>query len=109
MKPDSPVLSLVKALHARVFKSVSDHVPSSQVVEYALTKSDILLLPLYLHAAHQEALRKEIERLRQVYHHQSLQKMENIAAGPPSPSPSPSPKPNTESGAKTEKEKLIDV
>ncbi|KAJ8752130.1 hypothetical protein K2173_001805 [Erythroxylum novogranatense] len=34
--------------------------------------------------AHQEALKSEIERLRQVYHQQSLKKMEN---GGPSPSP----------------------
>ncbi|KAL6202128.1 hypothetical protein ACLB2K_025839 [Fragaria x ananassa] len=41
--------------------------------------------------AHQEALKKEIERLRQVYHHQTLKKMENngnnnnqnTAAAPP--------------------------
>ncbi|KAG5114359.1 hypothetical protein JHK82_037628 [Glycine max] len=38
--------------------------------------------------AHQEALKREIERLRQVYHQQSLKKMEN-AAGSPLPSPKP--------------------
>ncbi|KAK9937962.1 hypothetical protein M0R45_014725 [Rubus argutus] len=32
--------------------------------------------------AHQEALKKEIERLRQVYHHQTLKKMENQNAAP---------------------------
>ncbi|KAI9093381.1 hypothetical protein K1719_027395 [Acacia pycnantha] len=59
--------------------------------------------------AHQEALKREIERLRQVYHHQNLKKMENnnAAAGPPSPSSSP--KRNTECGAKTEKEQLLNV
>ena len=34
-------------------------------------------------AAHQEALKKEIERLRQVYHQQSLKKMGNSATGAP--------------------------
>lgn len=37
-------------------------------------------------AAHQEALKKEIERLRKVYHEQSLKKMDNhnaINAPPP--------------------------
>ncbi|KAJ8749153.1 hypothetical protein K2173_018622 [Erythroxylum novogranatense] len=32
--------------------------------------------------AHQEALKREIERLRQVYHQQSLKKMENSGASP---------------------------
>jgi cyclic AMP-dependent transcription factor ATF-4 len=39
----------------------------------------------YLFAAHQEALRKEIERLRQIYHQQSLKNAES----PPSPDPAP--------------------
>jgi cyclic AMP-dependent transcription factor ATF-4 len=34
-------------------------------------------------AAHQEALRKEIERLRQIYHQQSLKNAES----PPAPDP----------------------
>jgi hypothetical protein len=32
--------------------------------------------PLWLYAAHQEALKKEIERLRQIYHQQSLENAE---------------------------------
>lgn len=32
-------------------------------------------------AAHQEALKKEIERLRQVYHQQNLKKMNNNNGG----------------------------
>jgi cyclic AMP-dependent transcription factor ATF-4 len=32
--------------------------------------------PLLLDAAHQEALKKEIERLRQIYHQQSLKNAE---------------------------------
>lgn len=30
-----------------------------------------------MNAAHQEALKREIERLRQVYHQQNIKKMEN--------------------------------
>lgn len=37
------------------------------------------------YAAHQEALKREIERLRQVYHQQNLKKMENPGASPASP------------------------
>lgn len=37
------------------------------------------------YAAHQEALKREIERLRQVYHQQNLKKMENPGASPVSP------------------------
>lgn len=37
-------------------------------------------------AAHQEALKREIERLRQVYHQQNLKKMENVAQSPTPPS-----------------------
>ncbi|CAJ1956663.1 unnamed protein product [Sphenostylis stenocarpa] len=56
--------------------------------------------------AHQEALKREIERLRQVYHQQSLKKMENAAGSPPLPSPSPNPIRD----AQTEKEvQLINV
>jgi len=55
-----------------------------------------------MHAAHQEALKREIERLRQVYHQQNKKKMDN-AGGSPSQSPLPSPKPHTE------KEQLINV
>ena len=36
-------------------------------------------------SAHQEALKREIERLRQVYHQQNLKKMENDAAHSPAP------------------------
>ena len=32
-----------------------------------------------MHAAHQEALKREIERLRQVYHQQNMKKTENAA------------------------------
>lgn len=34
-------------------------------------------LNIVANAAHQEALKKEIERLRQVYHRQNLKKMED--------------------------------
>lgn len=40
-----------------------------------------------MHAAHQEALKREIERLRQVYHQQNMKKMENAAAAPAPPPP----------------------
>lgn len=60
------------------------------------------------YAAHQEALKREIERLRQVYHQQNIKKMDNAAGSPPSQSPpSPSPKPRCETH--TEKEQLINV
>ncbi|KAI3457403.1 hypothetical protein Pfo_014066 [Paulownia fortunei] len=41
--------------------------------------------------AHQEALRKEIERLRKIYHEQNMKKMDNIAAAgaPPHPAAAP--------------------
>lgn len=54
--------------------------------------------------AHQEALKREIERLRQVYHQQSLQKMENNnssnnnnnnASAPSPPRPRPPPQPSS--------------
>lgn len=48
MKPDRLVLILVKALHARAFKSMPDHVPCSQVVEFALAKADILSLLIFM-------------------------------------------------------------
>jgi len=60
------------------------------------------------HAAHQEALKREIERLRQVYHQQSLKKMENASGSPPLPLTSPLPNPVCE--VQTEKEvELLNV
>jgi hypothetical protein len=59
---------------------------------------------LYLYAAHQEALKREIERLRQVYHNQNLKKIENVNG---SPLPSPSQKPMCD--AQTENEHLLNV
>ncbi|KAA8526789.1 hypothetical protein F0562_008982 [Nyssa sinensis] len=55
--------------------------------------------------AHQEALKKEIERLRQVYHQQSLKKkMGNTATTAPSPPPLPSTSGNT---GCTEKDRFL--
>lgn len=51
-------------------------------------------------AAHQEALKREIERLRQVYHQQNIK---NNA------SPSPSPKPPCDNDTHIENEHLINV
>lgn len=56
------------------------------------------------HAAHQDALKREIERLRQVYHQQNIKKTDSTAG---SPSQSPSPKPRCDT--LTEKEQLINV
>ena len=57
----------------------------------------------HTHAAHQDALKREIERLRQVYHQQSLKKMENAAG-------SPLPLPNSICEVQTEKEvQLLNV
>lgn len=72
-----------------------------------LTKHQIIMQSR-TYAAHQEALKREIERLRQVYHQQNIKKMDNAAGSPPSQSPpSPSPKPRCETH--TEKEQLINV
>lgn len=73
-----------------------------------VTCNDGMILTLYLvflyfflcikkNAAHQEALKREIERLRQVYHQQNLKKMENVAQSPTTPSDTP------------EKEQLLNV
>lgn len=53
-----------------------------------------------MHAAHQEALKREIERLRQVYHQQNLKKMENVA---------PSSLPQSDAKASIDKEHLSNV
>lgn len=68
--------------------------------------------------AHQEALKREIERLRQVYHHQSLQKMENnnggnnnnnasVVSPPHHPPPLPSSEPHNPLPLENSKEQLL--
>jgi len=57
-------------------------------------------------AAHQEALKREIERLRQVYHQQQNIKNNATAAAM---SPSPSPKPRCDNDTHIENEHLINV
>ncbi|XP_044502251.1 basic leucine zipper 61-like [Mangifera indica] len=52
--------------------------------------------------AHQEVLKREIERLRHVYHHQNLKKMEN-------PGASPAPAPPADAKPSIEKEQVLDV
>ena len=42
------------------------------------------MVDLYFVAAHQEALKREIERLRQIYYQQNLKKMENDDSTPKS-------------------------
>ena len=51
-------------------------------------------------AAHQEALKREIERLRQVYHQQNLKKTENGA---------PQSQPHSDAKASIDKEQLLHV
>lgn len=45
----------------------------------------VLIIVHLIISAHQEALKREIERLRQVYHQQSLKKMENNNVSDQSP------------------------
>ena len=52
-----------------------------------MSKQFLLLLLL----AHQEALKKEIERLREIYHHQNLKKMSNQNAAQPRQPPTSDP------------------
>lgn len=58
-------------------------------------------------SAHQEALKREIERLRQVYHKQNQKKMENN--GTHSPTPTPTPPATADVKASAEKEQLLNV
>lgn len=60
--------------------------------------------------AHQEALKREIERLRQIYYQQNLKKMESAAPPDPKSQPIPPPLPlaaATPAAAPAEKEQLV--
>lgn len=46
-------------------------------MQFYVPKQHHDLVFILFFSAHQEALKKEIERLRQVYHHQSVKKMGN--------------------------------
>lgn len=61
-----------------------------------------LFLLVKKNEAHQEVLKREIERLRHVYHQQNLKKMEN-------PGASPAPAPPADAKPSIEKEQVLDV
>lgn len=108
------MVTLVKEFACKVYLDLCANHPyalslSTQLYIRLQTKHQIMQSRTYIYiyyAAHQEALKREIEKLRQVYHQQNKKKMDN-AAGSPSQSPFPSPKPRCDTD--TENEQRINV
>lgn len=62
-----------------------------------------------MNAAHQEALKREIERLRQVYHQQNLKKMEDNNNIEQSPNSDTITTQHPDAAAADQKEQLLNV
>ncbi|XVF14629.1 hypothetical protein REPUB_Repub09cG0077600 [Reevesia pubescens] len=93
--------------HQRLLLNIDNSALKQRIA--ALAQDKIFKDDAYLWktSAHQEVLKREIERLSQVYHQQNLKKMENNAAHSPTSTPAATGEADVKASA--EKEQLLNV